>query len=130
VNRSQEFVIGGYTVGGTTFDAIIFGHYEGDRLLYVSRTRSGFIPALRRLLAKRFCGLETTTCPFANLPEARAGRWGEGLTAEKMKDCRWLKPALVGHFEFVEWTPDNHLRHSRFVGLSDDKATRSVGLTP
>jgi hypothetical protein len=23
-----------------------------------------------------------------------------------MKDCRWLKPVLVGQFEFVEWTPD------------------------
>ncbi len=34
--------------------------------------------------------LESPECPFANLPEARAGRWGEGLTAAKMKDCRWL----------------------------------------
>jgi bifunctional non-homologous end joining protein LigD len=92
VNRSQDFVIGGYTVGGATFDAIIFGRYEGDRLLYVSRTRSGFTPALRQALARRFTGLETTTCPFANLPEAHGGRWGEGLTVEKMKDCRWLKP--------------------------------------
>jgi bifunctional non-homologous end joining protein LigD len=121
VNRSQEFVIGGYTVGGATFDAIIFGRYEGGRLLYVSRTRSGFTPSLRQLLAKRFKDLETTTCPFANLPEARSGRWGEGLPSEKMKDCRWLKPALFGQFEFVEWTPDNHLRHSRFGGLVNDK---------
>src|SRR5262249_44573944 len=22
-----------------------------------------------------------------------------------MKDCRWLRPRLVGQFEFVEWTP-------------------------
>jgi bifunctional non-homologous end joining protein LigD len=36
-----------------------------------------------------------------------------------MKDCKWLKPALVGQFEFVEWTPDAHLRHSRFMGLRD-----------
>jgi hypothetical protein len=27
-----------------------------------------------------------------------------------------LEPVLVGQFEFVEWTPDKHLRHSRFVG--------------
>jgi bifunctional non-homologous end joining protein LigD len=81
VNRSREFVIGGYTVGGATFDAVIFGRYEGDRLLYVSRTRSGFTAALRQLLANRFMGLETTTCPFMNLPEARAGRWSEGLNS-------------------------------------------------
>jgi len=23
-----------------------------------------------------------------------------------------LKPVLVGQFEFVEWTTDNHLRHA------------------
>lgn len=55
-----------------------------------------------------------------NLPEARAGRWGEGLTPAKMKDCRWLKPVLIGQFEFLEWTPDKRLRHSRFVALKDD----------
>ena len=27
----------------------------------------------------------------------------------------------MGQFEFVEWTPDRHLRHSRFVGLRDEK---------
>jgi hypothetical protein len=65
--------------------------------------------------------LETPVCPFVNLPEARAGRWGDGLTAAKMKSCRWLKPVVVGQFEFVEWTPDRHLRHSRFVGFREEK---------
>ena len=50
-------------------------------------------------------GLEIAACPFANLPEARSGRWGQGLTADKMKECRWLKPVLVAQFEYVEWTP-------------------------
>ncbi len=47
VNRSEEFVIGGYTVGGRRFDALIFGYWEGDRLMYAARTRSGFTPAVR-----------------------------------------------------------------------------------
>jgi bifunctional non-homologous end joining protein LigD len=121
INQGQEFVIGGYTIGGASFDALVFGYYEGDRLMYVSRTRNGFTPALRAVLMKKFRGLETPTCPFANLPETRSGRWGVGLTAAKMQDCRWLNPKLVGQFEFAEWTPDNHLRHSRFVGLREDK---------
>jgi bifunctional non-homologous end joining protein LigD len=33
---------------------------------------------------------------------------------------------LVGQFEFVEWTPDAHLRHSTFVCLREDKDPRSV----
>jgi len=119
VNRSQEFVIGGYTLGGRTFDALIIGYFDGPRLLYAARTRSGFTPALRETLMRTFRGLETSECPFANLPEARAGRWGEGLTAEKMKNCRWVKPMFVGQFEFLEWTPDKHLRHSRFVALTE-----------
>src|SRR3981189_2873839 len=106
VNRAQEFVIGGYTVGTKTFDALVFGYYEGDRLIYAARTRNGFTPVVREQLFKKFRGLEIKNCPFVNLPEARSGRWGAGLTAAKMKDCRWLKPSLVGQFEFVEWTPD------------------------
>ena len=47
VNRGQEFVIGGYTVGARTFDALVFGYYEGDRLIDAARTRNGFTPALR-----------------------------------------------------------------------------------
>jgi ATP-dependent DNA ligase len=30
INQGQEFVIGGYTVGTKTFDALIFGYYEGE----------------------------------------------------------------------------------------------------
>ena len=43
-----------------------------------------------------------------------------------MAECRWVKPELVGQFEFAEWTPDNHLRHSRFVALREDKNPRDV----
>jgi DNA ligase D-like protein (predicted ligase) len=126
INRGQEFVIGGYTVGTKTFDALIFGYYDGDRLLYAARTRNGFTPALRQQLFKRLRPLETSECPFANLPEAKSGRWGQGLTKAKMAECRWVNPILVGQFEFVEWTPDNHLRHSRFIALRDDKSPRDI----
>ena len=126
VNRGQEFVIGGYTVGGATFDALIFGYYEDGKLIYAARTRNGFTPRLRQDLTKRFQLLKVAACPFANLPEAKSGRWGAGLTAKKMVDCRWLKPELVGQFEFVEWTGENHLRHTRFMGLRDDKRPNDV----
>ena len=78
-------MIGGYTVGGRHCDALIFGCWEGDRLMYAARTRRGFHSSRREQLHPRFRGLETPECPFANLPEARPGRWGEGLTAAKMK---------------------------------------------
>jgi len=126
VNQGQEFVIGGYTVGGATFDAIVFGYYDGDDLVYAARTRNGFTPKLRAELLKKFRPLEIKECPFVNLPEKKAGRWGAGLTAAKMQECRWLRPVLVGQFKFVEWTQDAHLRHSRFVGLREDKNADTV----
>jgi len=126
VNRGQELVIGGYTIGPHTFDAIILGYYENDRLLYAARTRNGFTPAVRQRLMQAFRPLETRVCPFANLPEARSGRWGQGLTKAKMADCRWLQPVLVAQIEFVEWTADQHLRHAKFVALREDKAARAV----
>ena len=48
------------------------------------------------------------------------------LTADEMKEYRWLKPELVAQIEFTEWMPDGHLRHSSFVGLSDDKEPRQI----
>jgi len=46
INRSQEFVIGGYTAGNP-FDALIVGCYEDSELRYVSKVRAGFNPPLR-----------------------------------------------------------------------------------
>lgn len=126
INRGQEFVIGGYTAGAKSFDALIFGYYDGSDLVYVARTRNGFTPATRAALSRKFKGLEIERCPFVNLPEKKSGRWGQGLTAEKMKDCVWLKPVLVAQIEFLEWTADNHLRHTKFVGLREDKRAKDV----
>jgi ATP-dependent DNA ligase len=55
-----------------------------------------------------------------------ARRRNEGITAERIKKCRWLKPRLVATIEFLEWTPENRLRHPRFVGLRTDKLPRQV----
>src|SRR6266850_8017133 len=126
VNRGQEFVIGGYTVGGSTFDALVFGYYEEGKLLYAARTRNGFTPSSRAGLFRKLKALEIKECPFSNLPEAKSGRWGAGLTAAKMADCRWIKPTLVGQFEFLEWTADNHLRHTKFIGLRANKKAKDM----
>lgn len=43
--QGQEFVIGGYTSAGGSFDALIFGYYDNGKLLFAARTRNGLAQA-------------------------------------------------------------------------------------
>jgi bifunctional non-homologous end joining protein LigD len=69
-------------------------------------------------------GREIPNCPFANLPEKKRNAYS--LTKEEMKKCVWVRPELVAQIEFAEWTPDDDLRHSTFVGLREDKYPSDV----
>ena len=126
VELSQKLVIGGYTPGTHGFDAVLVGFYRDDRLQFCASVRNGFVPASRRTLHAQLAPLETAACPFANLPEASPGRWGQGFTAAKMNNCIWLRPEPVAQFRFLEWTPSDHLRHVSFVGVREDKEPRAV----
>lgn len=122
----QEFVIGGFTPSHLGVDALIVGFYRGGDLQFTGRVRGGFIPRSRRIVYDKIKHLETQQCPFTNLPDKSAGAWGQGLTAEKMKECVWLKPEAVARIEFSEWTPGDRLRRPAFVSLRDDKNPRKV----
>jgi len=76
--------------------------------------------------AEKFAARQKRSPFVNNLPEKHRSRWGEGLTADDMKKCVWVRPELVAQIEFLEWTESDHLRHSKFVGLRDDKDPRSV----
>ena len=126
ISLGQEFVIGGYVPSNLGVDSLVIGFYRGSDLIYAGRVRAGFVPATRRQVFEQIKHLKTDRCPFANLPEKRAGRWGQGLTAEKMKECVWVKPEAVARIEFLEWTDANHLRHTKFIALREDKDPRKV----
>ena len=61
------------------FDALVIGYCDGGKLIYAARTRNGFTPASRMQLFKKIKPLEIEDCPFANLPEKKAGLWARGL---------------------------------------------------
>jgi DNA ligase D-like protein (predicted ligase) len=125
-NMEQEFVIGGYIPGSHGFDALLVGVYENKRLIFVAKVKDGFVQRTRDEIFPALQKLRVVHCPFTNLPEKRALRWGEALTAEKMNQCRWVKPNLVCQVAFVEWTDAGHLRHCTFVVMRDGKKPAKV----
>ena len=125
-NMEQEFVIGGYIPGARGFDALLVGVYEKKEFNFVAKVKNGFVPRIRDELFPALKALQTAQCPFKNLPEKRASRWGESLTAEKMEQCRWVTPKLVCQIAFVEWTDAGHLRHCTFGAMRDDKKPAEV----
>ncbi len=126
VNRRQDFVLAGYVPRGHNFDSILVGYFEGRDLKYAGSVRTGFTPASREALFKGFSKLELAECPFSNLPDALKGRWGTGITADKMAACRWLKPRVVVAIDFLEWTLDDRLRHASFAELHLETSFKRV----
>ena len=126
IHQGQEFVIGGYFPGTHGFDSIIVGYYRGKDLMYVARTRNGFVPASRRKVFAKLKDKVIPTCPFVNLPETHPSHFGRELDTEAMKQAVWLRPEVVVRIELLEWTEADRLRHAKFVGLREDKDARQV----
>jgi bifunctional non-homologous end joining protein LigD len=127
--QQQEFVIGGYTPPEGSrkfFGALIIGYYAGKELKYASKVGTGFDFATLKRLYQLFQKYRIPTCPFADLPTKRIGRFGQGLTASMMKTCIWLKPRFVCQVKFQEWTQDDNLRQPVFLGLREDKLAKEV----
>jgi ATP-dependent DNA ligase len=100
VNLGQEFVIGGYIPSHLGLDSIVVGFYRGNDLYYAARVRAGFVPATRRLVFDSIKHIKAKQCPFVNLPDEEPGRWGQGFTAEKMKEAVWVRSQAVAQIEF------------------------------
>ncbi|MCI0744839.1 MAG: non-homologous end-joining DNA ligase, partial [Verrucomicrobia subdivision 3 bacterium] len=121
----QEFVIGGYTAPKGSrehFGSLLVGYYKARELIFASKVGTGFNAQSLESLHNRFKKLETTVCPFVNLPS----KGPNGLSRSEMKRCTWLLPTLVCQVGFTEWTGDGGLRHPVFLGLRDDKRPSEV----
>jgi bifunctional non-homologous end joining protein LigD len=129
IQQQQEFVIGGYSDPEGSrkyFGSILVGVYDEGKLIFVGKVGTGFNGEILRTLYSRFKKIERTECPFANLPEKRSGRYGQGVTPAEMKRCHWVEPDLVCQVKFAEWTRDDRLRQPVFLGLREDKAAKEV----
>jgi bifunctional non-homologous end joining protein LigD len=106
------FIVGGYGPSTGGFDELVIGQKERGGLRFVARCKNGFVPATRARIMDAIRGLSISNCPFFNLPEPKAARWGQGLTKEEMAKCRWVKSDVKVEVAFVEWTEGEKLRHS------------------
>jgi bifunctional non-homologous end joining protein LigD len=109
-------VIGGYTYPAgsrTDFSALLVGYYEGGRLRYAGKVGTGYTGAVLRDLGARLSALQTRESPFVDAHPIPQG-------------TRWVRPGLVAHIGFAEWTNDGRLRQARFLGMRDDKRPAEV----
>jgi bifunctional non-homologous end joining protein LigD len=127
LERQQEFVIGGYRPDGSnSVDALLVGYFDDQKLRFAGKVRAGLVPHVRSELVGKLKSLQLNRCPFVDLPTEGSSRWGGGVSAEDMKEITWTKPELVAQIRFVEWTAENRLRHSKFLGLRRDKIAKDV----
>jgi bifunctional non-homologous end joining protein LigD len=114
---SQELVVGGFTdpqgarVG---LGALLVGYYENEELVFAGRVGTGFDTKLLLDLRTRLDHLEISKPPFTKavgLPRLRA---------------HWVRPVIVVQVAFIEWTPNDKLRHPRLLGVRFDKNARDV----
>jgi bifunctional non-homologous end joining protein LigD len=107
------------------FDALVIGYYDGPNLIYAARTRNGFTPASRAELFKKIKPLEIAECPFANLPEKKAGLWGRRTDCSEMEEFG-CDHTLSGNLNSWSGRKNGHSQHSRFLALRDDKKPKDV----
>ncbi len=114
--KSQELVIGGYTEPKGSrkgFGALLVGFYDNGDLHYAGKVGTGFSDEILEKMHQKMKNIESKNNPYAE-------------SDIKVKNVHWLKPKLVGQFQFTEWTKDNRLRHPSFMGLRDDKKAQKV----
>jgi bifunctional non-homologous end joining protein LigD len=77
ITKSQEFVIGGYTLPEGSrkyFGSLLVGYQSPVGLVFAGRVGSGFSEKLLAKIDAQLQKLRRTTCPFINLPEKTKGR--------------------------------------------------------
>jgi ATP-dependent DNA ligase len=114
---TQELVVGGFTdpqgkrVG---LGALLVGYFDGGEFVFAGKVGTGFDTKLLIELRRRLDALEIPAAPFTRakgLPRLRA---------------HWVRPEVVVQVAFIEWTPNDKLRHPRLLGLRADKDARDV----
>jgi len=123
VFHRDEFVIGGFTYGGTLrmsrrkhkepFASLLIGaHDRWQRLHFVGEIVGGFAPAVEIALASSLEDLVAAACPFDTPPPSP-------------RLVFWCEPKLVASVAFSRWTDSGRLQFPRFEWLRPDVPART-----
>jgi DNA ligase D-like protein (predicted ligase) len=110
--QSGDFVIGGYTFGGTRrknepFSQVLLGGYDEGRFEYIGAVSGGLSDSEARDLVQFLEPLHADAPPFVDPP--RVARF-----------VYWTQPDLVCRVRFSEWSRDGYLRFPIFSALRPD----------
>lgn len=105
---SRDFVVGGFTDPQgkrSGLGALLVGFFEGDDFVFAGKVGTGFDTKLLADLRARLDPLAIDKPPFTK---------GTGLPRVRE---HWVRPEIVVHVAFIEWTVHGKLRHSRLLGV-------------
>jgi bifunctional non-homologous end joining protein LigD len=114
----QEFVVCGFTEGKGSrkhFGALLLGAYRNGKLRYFGHSGTGFSEKGLTDAIDRLRPFFIDKPPVENPPKI----------PEKIQ---WVQPKLVCEVAFAEWTTDEQLRQTTFLGWRDDKSPEEVVL--
>jgi bifunctional non-homologous end joining protein LigD len=107
--RIAQFVVVGWVEGKGSrhLGALELASFEGEQLFYRGRVGGGLSDAMLDKLSQRLSSIGIEECPVQGPIPVTRGR-------------HWVSPTGVIEIEYLEWTPQGHLRMPIFRSLRDD----------
>ena len=91
-----------------SFGALLLGGYRAGKLCYFGHSGSGFSEKGLQETIARLKPLFIDRAPVENPPKIP-------------ERIQWVQPKLVCEVAFAEWTEDEQLRQTTFLGWRDDR---------
>ncbi|WP_444546011.1 non-homologous end-joining DNA ligase [Virgisporangium aliadipatigenens] len=115
LERTGDFVVGGYRPGARALGALLVGVPHSDGLHFRGRVGGGISNASERNLLAVLKPLVVPGSPFAG-----------SIPREDSRGAYWVRPEIVVEVKFSERTPDLRLRFPRFLRRRSDKEPHEV----